>query len=305
MPKQLDIIRSHIQDALDRGGRAVVGGVDAVGERFVQPTILVDVPEDSLAVQEETFGPTVTVAKVRDMDEAIELTNGTRYALGSTVFSKARGMEIAERIRAGMTAINGVITFAGVPCLPFGGVGDSGFGRIHGPDGLREFTYPKAIARQRFKPLLAADHVRAHREGRAAAGQDDHDAPRSRDHDPQGRGHPPRGPVRRTGTTASRRPSKRGPSGRSKGSVVEQRASSRPRKGRQGRDRRWFRGSSLALPREPAVVVAPAVVEVRAQRASKPPPAQARPLWCSVSDGGFEARRWRSSHLNHRRAGGG
>ncbi len=155
MPKQMDIIRSHIQDALDRGGRALVGGVDAVGDRFVQPTILVDVPEDSKAVQDETFGPTVTVAKVRDMDEAVAKANGTRYALGSTVFSKARGMEIAERIRSGMTAINGVITFAGIPSLPFGGVGDSGFGRIHGPDGLREFTYPKAISRQRFKPLLA------------------------------------------------------------------------------------------------------------------------------------------------------
>jgi acyl-CoA reductase-like NAD-dependent aldehyde dehydrogenase len=154
MPKQLDVIRSHIADALERGGRAVVGGLDAVGDRYVQPTILVDVPEDSLAVQEETFGPTMTVAKVRDMDEAVTLTNGTRYGLGSTVFSKARGMEIAGRIRSGMTAINGVITFAGVPALPFGGVGDSGFGRIHGPDGLREFTYPKAIARQRFKPLM-------------------------------------------------------------------------------------------------------------------------------------------------------
>lgn len=155
MPSQLDVIRRHVQDAVDRGGRAVLGGPDAVGERFVQPTILVDVPEDSLAVQEETFGPTVTVAKVRDMDEAIERTNGTRYGLASTVFSKSRGMELASRIRSGMTAINGVITFAGVPALPFGGVGDSGFGRIHGPDGLKEFTYAKAITKQRFKPLLA------------------------------------------------------------------------------------------------------------------------------------------------------
>ena len=154
MPKQLGIIRSHIQDALDRGGRAVVGGVASVGERYVQPTVLVDVPEDSEAVCEETFGPTVTVARVRDMDEAIALTNASKYGLGSTVFAKARGMEIAEQIRSGMTAINGVITFAAVPSLPFGGVGDSGFGRIHGPDGLREFTYAKAIARQRFKPLM-------------------------------------------------------------------------------------------------------------------------------------------------------
>jgi acyl-CoA reductase-like NAD-dependent aldehyde dehydrogenase len=155
MPGQLDVIRRHIDDAIARGGRALVGGPEAVGDRFVQPTVLVDVPEDSLAVQDETFGPTITVAKVHDMDEAVRRANGTRYALGSTVFGKARAMQVAERLRAGMTAINGVISFAGVPGLPFGGVGDSGFGRIHGPDGLKEFTYAHAIARQRMKPPLA------------------------------------------------------------------------------------------------------------------------------------------------------
>jgi acyl-CoA reductase-like NAD-dependent aldehyde dehydrogenase len=155
MPKQLGVIKSHIDDALARGGRALLGGADAVGERYVQPTILVDVPEDSTAVQEETFGPTVTVAKVHDMDEAVLLANSTRYGLGSTVFAKERAMELASRIRSGMTAVNAVISFAAIPTLPFGGVGDSGFGRIHGPDGLKEFTYAKAIARQRFKPALA------------------------------------------------------------------------------------------------------------------------------------------------------
>ena len=79
MPSQLDVIGSHIDDAIDRGGRAVLGGPDAVGERFVQPTILVDVPEDSSAVQEETFGPTVTVTRVRDMDEAV--AQGQRHPL--------------------------------------------------------------------------------------------------------------------------------------------------------------------------------------------------------------------------------
>jgi acyl-CoA reductase-like NAD-dependent aldehyde dehydrogenase len=150
MPSQLDIIRRHIADALDRGGRALVGGRDAVGERFVQPTVLVDVPEDSLAVTEETFGPTLTIAKVRDMDEAVERANASRYGLGATVFSRANGLELARRIRSGMTSVNQVISFAAIPSLPFGGVGDSGFGRIHGADGLKEFTRPKAIARQRF-----------------------------------------------------------------------------------------------------------------------------------------------------------
>jgi acyl-CoA reductase-like NAD-dependent aldehyde dehydrogenase len=155
MPKQLDTIRKHIEDALARGGRALVGGKDAVGDRYAHPTVLVDVPEDSVAVQDETFGPTLTIAKVKNMDEAITLANNSRYGLGSTVFARKRGMELARRLRSGMTAVNSVISFAGIPSLPFGGVGDSGFGRIHGPDGLKEFTRAKAIARQRFRPPMA------------------------------------------------------------------------------------------------------------------------------------------------------
>jgi aldehyde dehydrogenase (NAD+) len=155
LPTQVDVARLHIEDALAKGGKAVVGGPEAVGDRFIQPTVLTDVPADSLAITDETFAPTVTVTKVKDMDEAVELANATRYGLGSTVFSKSRGMELAHRIRSGMTAVNSVISFAGIPELPFGGIGDSGFGRIHGPDGLKEFTYAKAVARQRFKPLLA------------------------------------------------------------------------------------------------------------------------------------------------------
>ncbi|MFC7448473.1 aldehyde dehydrogenase family protein [Rhodococcus daqingensis] len=155
MPTQSGVVRSHVLDAIKRGGRAVVGGPDAVGDKLVQPTILVDVPEDSIAVTEETFGPTLTVARVRDMDEAIERTNASRYGLGSAVFSKRRGAELARRIRSGMTAVNSVIAFAAIPSLPFGGVGQSGFGRIHGPDGLKEFAYSKAVARRRMPALMA------------------------------------------------------------------------------------------------------------------------------------------------------
>ncbi|EME56881.1 aldehyde dehydrogenase family protein [Amycolatopsis decaplanina] len=155
MPSQLSVIKRHIADAIERGGKALVGGVDAVGDRYVQPTVLVDVPEDSLAVQEETFGPTVTIAKVRDMDEAVEKANDTKYGLGSAVFSKSRGLELAGRLRTGMTSINAPLSFAGIASLPFGGVGDSGFGRIHGPEGLREFARPKAVARQRFTAPIA------------------------------------------------------------------------------------------------------------------------------------------------------
>jgi hypothetical protein len=63
--------------------------------------------------------------------------------------SKARAMDLARRMRSGMTSVNSVLTFASIPALPFGGVGESGFGRIHGEDGLKEFTHAKAITRQR------------------------------------------------------------------------------------------------------------------------------------------------------------
>ncbi len=154
MPGQLDVVRRHVADALEGGARATIGGNEAVGERYVQPTVLVDVPETSTAITEETFGPTVTVNRVGSMDEAVDLANATSYGLGSTVFSASRGPELARRLRCGMTSVNSVISFAGIPALPFGGVGGSGFGRIHGADGLREFTFAKSVARQRVKPPL-------------------------------------------------------------------------------------------------------------------------------------------------------
>jgi acyl-CoA reductase-like NAD-dependent aldehyde dehydrogenase len=153
MPSQVEIIRAHIADAVARGGTVVTGG--GIDGTLVEPTILTGVPEDSLAVQEETFGPTLTVTKVDNVDQAITLSNATSYGLAGAVFSKRHGMEIARRLRSGMTSINSVQAFAGVPGLPFGGSGESGFGRIHGDDGLREFTRAKAITRQRFALPMA------------------------------------------------------------------------------------------------------------------------------------------------------
>jgi len=156
MPKQIDVIRRHIDDALSRGGRAVLGGREAVQPPFVKPTILVDVPEDSAAVREETFGPTLTIRKVADIDEAVRLANASSYGLGGAVFGKRRAVAAARRLRTGMASVNSVITFIGMSSLPFGGVGNSGFGRTHGDDGLREFSRSKAITTRRGPSALKA-----------------------------------------------------------------------------------------------------------------------------------------------------
>lgn len=150
MPSQVDVVRRHIDDAIASGGKALLGGPESVRAPFIEPVVLIDADESSEAVCEETFGPTVTVRTVEDVDEAVQLANAGKYGLASTVFSRRRGMEIARRLRAGATSVNSVLAFAAISALPFGGVGDSGIGRIHGAPGLLEFTRPHSIARQRF-----------------------------------------------------------------------------------------------------------------------------------------------------------
>jgi acyl-CoA reductase-like NAD-dependent aldehyde dehydrogenase len=156
MPSQVEVIEQHIADAMACGGRAVVGGLGSIRKPYVGPVILADVPESSTAVTEETFGPTMTVTPVANLAEAVRLANLSRYGLGGSVFarSKKAGLAAARALNSGMTSINSVISFASVPALPFGGSGESGFGRIHGADGLREFAKAKSITRQRMKPMV-------------------------------------------------------------------------------------------------------------------------------------------------------
>ncbi len=90
MPGQIDIVRRHVEDALAKGGTAALGGPGSVGGRVVEPVVLVDVPEDSTAVTEETFGPTVVINSVNDLEEAVEKANAVTYGLGGAIFTKRR-----------------------------------------------------------------------------------------------------------------------------------------------------------------------------------------------------------------------
>jgi acyl-CoA reductase-like NAD-dependent aldehyde dehydrogenase len=175
MPAQVEVVRAHVQDALDRGATAVVGGLGAVGDdaaadrpdrpgaNVIGPTLLTDVPEDSLAIIEETFGPTVVVNRVRDLDEAVDRANASDFGLGASVFSgdKARLERAAARLQCGMVSMNSWLMYAAVADLPWGGVKASGFGRIHGADGLREFARAKSTIRERFSvPITLTSFAR-------------------------------------------------------------------------------------------------------------------------------------------------
>jgi aldehyde dehydrogenase (NAD+) len=148
-PAQLEIIKRHVENALATGEQ-LVGDNGSVGARFVNPIIITNVPEDAPSMREETFGPVLIVNTVHDMDEAIQKANNTPFGLAASVWSKKNGDAIASQLHCGMVSINSVFTFAAMGSMPFGGVKDSGMGRIHGPEGLLEFTYPRSVVKPRF-----------------------------------------------------------------------------------------------------------------------------------------------------------
>src|SRR5260370_22122860 len=114
LPSQTEVVAEHVADALARGGRAVVGGPDGVSPPYVRPIVLVDVPENSLAVSDETFGPTLTVRSVVNMAEAVSFANAGRYGLGSAGFARDRrpGILAARSLRTGVTSAHSVVRFA-------------------------------------------------------------------------------------------------------------------------------------------------------------------------------------------------
>ena len=147
-PAQVSIVKDHLDDAVAKGAKVHTGGPDAISGSYIQPTVLTNVDHRMKVMSDETFGPVIPIQRVASLDEAVKLANDTTYGLGSSVFAGKGARSIAARLRAGMTSINSVMGFAGIPSLPFGGIGDSGFGRIHGDEGIREFTRVKSTAEQ-------------------------------------------------------------------------------------------------------------------------------------------------------------
>jgi len=151
MPSQLNVIQSHLDDAKQKGAKFLLGGTDSVKGAYVEPVIMLDVPEDSTAMTVETFGPTLAINRVVNTDEAIRLSNASSYGLAASVFSKHEGKRIAAKLKCGMVSINSVFLFAAVASVPFGGVKDSGYGRVHGAEGLLEYTYARTVVKTRFR----------------------------------------------------------------------------------------------------------------------------------------------------------
>ncbi len=147
-PPQMDTIKDHVADALEKGARVLTGGHQVPGAgRFFEPTVLVDVDHSMKCMTEETFGPTLPIMKVADAEEAVRLANDSPYGLGASVFSRdtERGEAIARRLQAGAANVNDAMINYTVLELPMGGAKASGLGSRHGPGGIRKYCSQQAI----------------------------------------------------------------------------------------------------------------------------------------------------------------
>jgi acyl-CoA reductase-like NAD-dependent aldehyde dehydrogenase len=118
-----------VGDAVDKGAKVLLGG--EVEAAYHQPTVLVDVPLDAEIIWEETFGPVLAVARVADLDAALDVANRSRYGLDSAVFTSSleQAWKAAHALEVGMVHVNDAPAH-GVGHFPFGGAKpDSGIGR--------------------------------------------------------------------------------------------------------------------------------------------------------------------------------
>lgn len=152
---QAEIVRRHVDEAIQAGAKALVGGKPAGTGTFFEPTVLVDVDHTMACMREETFGPTLPIMKVADADEAVRLANDTPYGLSATVFTRdtEHGERIARRLEAGAVNVNDVFTNLFALPLPMAGWKQSGIGaRNGGAHGIRKYCRTQAIVSSRVAP---------------------------------------------------------------------------------------------------------------------------------------------------------
>ena len=139
-------VEEHIQDAIDKGARLVVGGErHSLGGQFFRPTVLADATQDMKISGEETFGPVAPLFRFDTENEAIEMANNTEFGLAAYFFSRDIGRiwRVSEALEYGMVGVNeGIIS---TEVAPFGGYKESGLGREGAREGLSEFLETKYL----------------------------------------------------------------------------------------------------------------------------------------------------------------
>ena len=148
--KSLKKIKMQISDAR-KNSDVVEGSADS--GCFIPPTLVLNPPPDAKILQDETFGPVIMIQPFQSDEDAVKLANMTGYGLSASIFGKNRKRmkTISRRIKTGTISFNDVLTHYGIADLPFGGMGLSGMGKVHGKEGLRAFSRQKGYMSNRIQ----------------------------------------------------------------------------------------------------------------------------------------------------------
>ncbi|MCC6724962.1 MAG: aldehyde dehydrogenase family protein [Saprospiraceae bacterium] len=145
-------VKNYLDDAIAKGAKILAGGRTDAATNYIEPTLMGDVPDGSLLMQEEVFGPLLPVLPYRSLDEAIAFVNAGERPLTLSIFSKNKQTQrrVLAETRAGNSCVNHCQLHFYNHDLPFGGVNNSGIGKSHGWYGFEAFSNARAVYRQDF-----------------------------------------------------------------------------------------------------------------------------------------------------------
>jgi succinate-semialdehyde dehydrogenase/glutarate-semialdehyde dehydrogenase len=154
--RQLAIVEERVAQAVSAGARVAAGGKRSPAPGlFYEPTVLTDCRQDMDVMRKEIFGPVLPIMKVRDEEEAVRLANDSHLGLMAYVFTddRKKGERLAARLEAGTVMVNDVLNTFAAPETPWGGVKQSGIGRTHSAQGLRDLCQLRHVNVDRVPPL--------------------------------------------------------------------------------------------------------------------------------------------------------
>jgi succinate-semialdehyde dehydrogenase / glutarate-semialdehyde dehydrogenase len=145
--RRIDAMDKFVNDAKDRGGKIVTGGTRRGNQGyFYEPTVITDLPDDSMLMTQEPFGPLAPVVTFKTFDEVVERANSLPFGLAAYAFTGSAHTAnlIGDALQSGMVGVNSINV--STPETPFGGVKESGYGSEGGIEGLQAYLNTKFIS---------------------------------------------------------------------------------------------------------------------------------------------------------------
>ena len=152
--RQLEHVQSQVNDALRQGAKLICGGRRSAGPgHFISPTVLDNCTHQMSVAVDETFGPIIPIIPVESTTIGLAIANSGATGLAAYVFGRDTNklQTIARQLRASHVLVNDVLWSYVCPEIPFGGQGQSGWGVVHGAEGLRSHTRTVHLGSPRFK----------------------------------------------------------------------------------------------------------------------------------------------------------